>query len=533
MRGGVERQRRQGIPAPARRPPGIRGRPADAEQRFHLRETGNIVTSDFRWLIFADVVALIKASPWTGIGLGNFEPVFAIFRDASIGQNRALHPESDWFWLCSEMGWLGVALVVIGAALLVRRCFPFVEGTNQWFRTAALVAATLFGLHALVDVGGHRVGTAYAGVFLFGMSLRRPLKTPASVFLIGFFRIVGLVLIMIAATWVIATYRELPLPGGIGVDTERHLATTANVGRHSAETIAHATRGLAWAPLDWQLYFLRALGAVGANRPEEEALDDFRRARFLEPNSFEVPYQEGVAWLKRDPLLAVTAWKEALRRAGEQRAELYSRMLSTASQANPLVRQMLEELSGSQAELALTFLERATGEQFSVGLDRLLQHDPTLQGLSRRQRVQLFSLWSERGDVAALSKFAEQQPDAMNFAWRGVAKYHAAQGDFLGAMDLARRFGEKPKLPEIAKGVSIQQLQNQAYGSSNNYEAGFALFQQQMQEGKIDDALLTVRRFTSQSDVPTYFHFLESEAWAAKENWQRAWEARVKFDPKP
>jgi hypothetical protein len=30
---------------------------------------------------------------------------------------------------------------------------------------------------------------------------------------------------------------------------------------------------------------------------------------------------------------------------------------------------------------------------------------------------------------------------------------------------------------------------------------------------------------TAQSDAPAYFHFLEAEAWAAKKNWERAWQS--------
>jgi len=499
-------------------------------ERFNLRGGGAGISADFRWLIFQDAFALMGASPWSGIGLGNFEPVFAIFRDASIGQNRALHPESDWLWLCAEMGWPGVILIVAGAAILICRAFPFVEGTNQWFRIAALIAAVLFAVHALVDVGGHRVGTAYAGVFFLGMSLRRTLKRPASAWLINFFRIVGLLLLVIGATWVVATYRKIPLPGGIGVDVERHLAKTGNVGRQSNETIRHAARGLEWAPLDWQLYFLRALGEVGGKRPVNEALGDFRRARFLEPNSFEVPYQEGVAWLTQEPLLAITAWREALRRAGAQRPELYSRMLSIAMQGNPVVRQMLEEFGSVQPDLALTYLERASGEHFSSALSRLLQHDFSLQTLTREQRTQLFALWAERGDLAQLASLLEQQTQWLSLGWWGAAKHRAEQGDFRGALDLTKRFGVRPTLPEVVRGMSTEQLRKDVYARSNNYQAGLGLYQEQIQENKIDDALVTVRRFTSQPDAPAYFHFLESEGWMAKGNAERAWKAWQAFE---
>jgi hypothetical protein len=331
-------------------------------ERFNLRGgAGTALLTDYRWLIFRDAWDLIRASPAVGIGLGNFQPVFAIFRDASFGQSQALHPESDWLWLCAEVGWPAVLLAVIGAGFLIRQVFPLGEGTNQWFRVAALIAAVLFALHGLVDVAGHRVGSAYAGIFLIGLALRRPMRWAASRWLTNGFRAVGLLLVGVGLTWVVAAYAGISVPGSIGVDRERHLAASANVGRLHNDTIRHATKALEWAPLDWQLYFLRALGQLGAQRPPAEALADFRRARFLEPNSYEVPYQEGVAWITSHPTLAMTAWREALRRAGSERPPLFERMLSAASHLNPAVSRMLEEFGGTQADLALTFLEREQG----------------------------------------------------------------------------------------------------------------------------------------------------------------------------
>lgn len=499
-------------------------------ERFNLRGTGSAISTDFRWLIFHDAFGLLRASPWAGIGLGSFEPIFAIFRDASVGQNRALHPESDWLWAGTEMGWPALILVVAGAAALVWRCFPFVEGTNQWFRTAALIAAILFAIHALVDVSGHRIGTAYAGIFLFGMALRRPLKRPASVLLINAFRVVGVVLLSIGVTWTVATQQEMVLPGGIGVDNQKQLAAAANVGRNYDETIDRTTRALEWAPLDWQLYFLRALGKVGARRQAMEALDDFRRARFLEPNSFEVPYQEGLAWISREPLLALTAWREALRRAGPQRPELYGRMLSSASSLDPSLNRALEEFGGLQPDLVLIYLERASAENFAVAAARLLQHDASLETLTLAERSRFFNLWEGRGDLARLVTIIESHPDWLPLAWRGVAKHRATAGDFGGAFALVRQFGEKPALPEVRGSASTEQLQNRLYAVPFDYGAGFELYQRQMQEGRIDDALTTARRCTAQASAPPYFHFLEAEAWAAKANWQRAWEAWQHFD---
>src|SRR5438874_9912611 len=109
-------------------------------ERFQLRNLANAgVPSDFRWRIFSDVFQLIRDSPWVGIGFGNFEDVFAIFRAASYSDRRAIHPESDWLWLWAELGWLAVVLVIVGLILLVRKIYPLREGTNQRFRLATLI----------------------------------------------------------------------------------------------------------------------------------------------------------------------------------------------------------------------------------------------------------------------------------------------------------------------------------------------------------------------------------------------------------
>ena len=44
----------------------------------------------------------------------------------------------------------------------------------------------------MVDVAGHRVGTAFAGIFLLGMALRRPAELRPSRLVAWVFRIVGI-----------------------------------------------------------------------------------------------------------------------------------------------------------------------------------------------------------------------------------------------------------------------------------------------------------------------------------------------------
>lgn len=492
--------------------------------RFHLHEANSApVPRDFRWLIFHDTLALIRASPWCGLGLGNFNAVFAIFRDASRGDTRALHPESDWLWLAAELGPLAVALIFAGLARIGRLIFPLDEGSNQRLRLAALLAAALFLLHGFADVSGHRVGTAFAAIFLLGLAVRRPLTLPNSRLVPVGSRVLGIALIGLGLTWMIATWRAWPLPGAVGVANAKTAAAAANRQARFADTIALTTRALAWAPLDWELYFFRAIGEVGAHQPADRALADFRRARFLEPNAYEVPLEEGRVWLLTRPISTAIAWREALRRAGSERLALFDRMLSDASKSGEVTRALLEWSAG-KPELALVVFGRASEAGFAAEMAVVLEHDPALRDWDAAHKAKLFALWGERGKLDDLAPLIEAHPEWREFAWRGLARFYAAHRDYRQAWELAERYAAPPAMPSIAT-APLAQLQKQFHANPRNLEIGLALFQEQQRAGELDHALTIARHFTAEENCPAYFHFLEAQAWAAKGEWERAWAA--------
>ncbi len=198
-------------------------------ERFHLRDFISAgASTNFRWQIFHDTFRLIRNSPWCGIGFGNFESIFAIFRDASLGDPRALHPESDWLWLWTELGWPAVVLTIVGIAMFVSRVFPLRVGTNQGYRLATLIAALLFAIHGIVDVSGHQVGTVFAAIFLLGLSLHRPLCLKRSQWISILFRFVGLVLFAAGLSLVVAARSAKLLPGSVGVSSANQLSTLAD-----------------------------------------------------------------------------------------------------------------------------------------------------------------------------------------------------------------------------------------------------------------------------------------------------------------
>jgi O-Antigen ligase len=496
-------------------------------QRFHFRDFGSSGSSaDLRWRIFHDTLRLIRDSPWCGIGFGNIESIFAIFRNASLSDSGALHPESDWLWLWTEVGWPAVVLAALGIALFVRRVFPLRKGTNQRYRLAALTAAILFAIRGIVDVSGHQVGTAFAAIFLLGLALHRPLSLKANRWVPMFFRIVGLGLLTAGLSFFIAARGLKLLPGSVGVSSAKRLSAVADRERNFSETIALTALALRWAPLDWQLYLARAIAEVEL---QQNAVDDFRRARFLEPIAYEVPLAEGNAWLPYRPAFAVTAWREALRRAGPLRPQVYAILLSDAALKNSEVSSALEAIGLSEHDLVLPYLNRVSDDAFNRVLGQLLGNDPNLQSFSETEKLALFALWSERGKPEEVSQLVEQHPDWLRYAWAGVAKYKAGKKDFHAAYELTQRYGEPVALPPVAANLSLQDLQKRVHDAPYNYGIGYELYRAQMQNGQVDDALLTARHFSERPTSPAYFHFLEAKCWAEKQHWERAWNAWQEF----
>ncbi len=451
-------------------------------ERFHLGDFISVgASTNFRWRIFHDTFRLIRNSPWCGIGFGNFESIFAIFRDAPLGDPRALHPESDWLWLWTELGWPAVVLTIVGIAMFFSRVFPLRVGTNQGYRLATLVAALLFAIHGIVDVSGHQIGTAFAAIFLLGLSGYRPFALKKSKWTAILLRFVGLVILATGLSLVVAARGEKLLPGPVGVSSAKQLSTAADREGNFRETIALTTRALRWAPLDWQLYLTRAIAEVELKQTTN-AVDDFRRARFLEPIAYEGPLAEGNAWLAYRPMLVVTAWREALRRAGPLRPEVYASMLNDASLGNPEVSPFLETIGLSEHDLALPYLDRLSDASFNRALAQLLRNHPDLQSFSETEKLALFAVWSERGDPEEISRAVEQRPEWLGYAWLGMAKYKASKNDFRTAYELTQRYGEPVALPRVATNFSLQDLENRFAAAPYNYGIGYELYRAQRPE---------------------------------------------------
>lgn len=412
-------------------------------------------TFDLRVLIYRDVWEMLQAEPWTGVGLGHFRYIFPQYRRHSSTPALALHPESDWLWMLTEMGPLAVVAAAAGLLFTVWRTLTAGRGRLLWMvRMTCLAAALLVPLHGLFDVPGHRLPLLWAATLLAALAWRpgAALAPPGALCRWGF-RMAGLATLLaggwlVAAEWLHAPSLTLMRPEQ---NTQRarqlyqaELAATqaakaapaepapapaaAATEAPSPEAAATATatededplytayelmeQAVALAPLDaYANYFLGAL-ALYFDGLDDAAQQALARHRRLEPLRPETPLSQAGLLAYPQPHRVPPLWDEARRRlqhlaltrpAEEPRltqlfcATLLQHMRHDPS-LPPLALQHLRALpAGQQEPWLLRWAARAPAAALDTALPELLQDETR----SPDWRQQCWKTWERRSRASA------------------------------------------------------------------------------------------------------------------------------------
>ena len=384
----------------------------DTLERFQAGQNpGPQGRSDFRLALQQDALHLSLESPFLGVGLGNFEPLFGLARQASLNADRAIHPESDWLWAACELGWGAPVLLLAGAIWWMRKCQPFQARSGDSLRRAFLVGGILFLIHGLVDVAGHRLGSLWVGLLVISLALPNGVAVPRWRPGMLLFRCLALAMILIAGWW-FASLADAPVP-----------PTTQDLVRLEArmdQAVAHqrvdqlkdlADQALRLAPLDWHLYFQRAYAETFLPGHLAQAGNDFLVARKLEPQWVQPCFDEGVTWLAADqPDLCLDAWQETLRRATPAEVPHLFNDMVTLSASNPAVHEdLLEYAVGKPAE-QLIFMYHASNEETAQIIATILAADPELKAFTPAERRDFFSDLVEPGGSSGPDRAAQSPP---------------------------------------------------------------------------------------------------------------------------
>ncbi len=487
---------------------------------------------DYRVRIQKDAFHLAARAPWLGQGLGNFAPVFAMAREASADQNRALHPESDWLWIAVEMGWPAVALFAAAFAVWLRQCLPLSPGSDRALRSAAMVCGVAFVLHSFGDVSAHRPGAAWPAIFLASLAMHPRRALEPSRWAAPIFRLLGVLLALIAAWWFASIFSERLDRSAPTLATVARLADRVerqNVNKEHDAAVVTANEALRITPLNADLYYQRGVARVAEAFSVWGAAWDFGTARFLEPRWAALCFAEGKTWVEAGQAeLAFDAWVETLRRAREKGPSLYAQMLQWAGNRLGL-HQKLGRLARSNPDYLAVFLGEADRLECEMLIAQLVAAEPKLESLSGAQKRALFSVWYRKGDRALLLEKLVANPEWHHDDWRWLAMLHADGKDFEHACAIARQSTPRPIMPQPSAAKPLADLERLFRVRRNDIDVGLQLYRAQLSLGKTTEALETLRTLQAIPNPPAYLTFIEAELHEEMENWEQAWKAWVRF----
>jgi O-antigen ligase len=473
-----------------------------------------------RIAIYQDAAAMVRLSPWFGFGLGNFEGVFNTLRVHSADQlARALHPESDWWWFAADMGIGGVLtlglLVTIGFQTYLRK-IPFPSLTN-----ASITVAALFLIHSLFDISGHVMGTAWSCLYLVGLGASRPFD-PRDVKLPKIFlRLAGLLLLTLALLRVqsISLNPWMPTWGSLTKVEEgmpQHLS--------DAERKSILDRALSWAPLDWDLYFRRA--SIGLDHPEinSHSEADFNRVLYLEQSTVEIPTYIGNLCVQRDFPEAMRAWRQLLQR---QRAA-YAREGFFESipyqNLNEEQRDEITTLAGDDPQLQALAIVYQNTSDFERYLRKLLDKNPSLQGVSKPTLRRLLDRWGDVGDVDQFIKEWSLHPEWQEPGWRAYARALAKTGHERDAVTTALRFMSAPNIPNPPAPQDLDNAADQFRANPQDAYSGILLYSAQKSKGLNAQALDTLLTLAKLPKRPSYIPYLLAKDLLQADQDKAAWQ---------
>ncbi len=502
----------------------------DTLARFEGQPRDSVHDAHYRVAIQKDALRFSLQSPFLGVGLGNFEPLFASYRQESANANRAIHPESDWLWAACELGWLGPLIFLAGIIWWLKRCLPFESKPGESLRRACTIAGILFVLHGLVDVSGHRVGSFWVGILVASLAIpdwkARP-RTPGMPVL---FRVLALAVLLVGGWWTASVTGVAVPPTTATLEQLSALRDQAIATNQLVPARDIATEALRISPLDWHVYYQRAYAETFLPGQLAQAGADFLMARNLQSKWVKPCFDEGATWLAAgQPDLCENAWAEALRRASPLEInDLYKEMVVLA-RANDQVHAALMDLASGNIDFQLTFLGYTTPDEAKTIIGDILATDPELKTLDPVRRERLFAQWWEHGDKDDLMAHLTAHPDWLTTGWKYVAESYAAKKDFKDAWAVVAHYSPQPIVPTPPANLSVADLKHQFYELVDDLPSGIMLALAEIKAGQNDDALATVHALEKIKGCPKYIYYIEATLWAGKQQWDMAWTAWWNF----
>ena len=461
--------------------------------------------NDFRTLIYRDTWQMIKDQPLSGTGIGNFAGVFPQYREVSANFQPVIHPESDWLWVLAELGLPGLLFLGLGAGALFAGIAPIQSVREARYRIIAAAAVMVLLAHSLVDVSGHRLGTAMTASFLYGLARAesQPGSTRALWMSPSVWRIVGAGLLAVGLIWGAAFILVRPWYTDVVLSRGEKAVERIRSIVDRGEALSLLNQAVSRAPMKWRPYFNRARFYLYLSGDQELAMQDFRRARFLAPHSADVAYYEGRHWMPYQPAAAVSAWRDALNRKARNhdRTGLYRQMLHRA-RFNSRVYEEVCKFSFLDPELRTTYLFDIRGDEFLREIRLEVADSPLLEVYSPEISSALYNRWVNSGDPSGLLQHLDQYPGLVEAHWKVWAPAKAALGDYSLACTTYRKYLPVAQIPVSSQRMDIGELKRVFTLSQSNLVKGVNLLKRQIESEEWSGAGKTIQLLQKISRFP-------------------------------
>jgi hypothetical protein len=492
------------------------------------------LAADARLRIFLDTWDMVKSSPWTGVGLGNFRYLFPRFRTRSFEiQSEALHPESDVLWIAAESG---LPALLFAAALVILLFHNAAPGANRegWATRAAAASGVLaFLLHGFVDVPGHRPGVLALALLLAWLAFARKSRDTAAPASWRFgFRIAGGGLAVFGAVWAWGVLHNWDWPPSPRAATLRQTSLELLYRGEVEASLAAAERAVRLVPLDRESRFLEGASLLSFEDGEKKALSDFAMERWLEPYRVRVPVAQAYMLAAVDPNLASGLYREALERADRfppdsRQMEFVVEQMVARGRELPNFRPRIPELLEGRTALQPFYLNSLSSTEYPVALEQLLLINPSLEGWPPTARLQLFISWARRGEAGTLLPVLEKNSTWWDAGWPVLVQLWAKAGRTQEALELAEKYLPAPALPEDS--VPANQAESRWYRSPRDYGAAFVLAETRRKNGDLVGARVVLEKITERPEAPAYFWWLRSRVETEEGRFAPAWESLKKY----
>ncbi len=499
--------------------------------------------SEFRLVIYRDTLNMIRDQPWTGSGLGTFAGVFPQYRQASLVEFNALHPESDWLMLMAEAGAPALACAGVLAGLAARRLAGLGEQPYWPLRWACAAAAAAAFLHGAVDVPAHRAALGWWMLALAGLALQRQpaggggggertsrqaAKPPReegaggsggggwqggvqrAVFVLGGMGALALGGRLVRAEW----FGGAALPPFAAENAPRRMFEAYQRKDYAAGE-ALGRRTLRDAPLTASAYYyLGIILAVSDEEGVDQQVDEmFLAERVLDPIMPNVPRRQAPAWAGYDPVRQTAMLLEELGRMGRINRALarglpetlpyYGNLVGNAV-AQPDVQRRLLAAARPDPRFEAAWMRSVNPAMGQTQADGLAA-DAAWVGQGGTLRPDWY-LQSERaGPSRAAAEASEGTPGGEweDAGWAVRLRQCVYAGRHQRAVEmLTRRFGISLALPEGAAGTDTDTDTDAGAAAAEAWRRQAALA---AHDGKWKDAWLALERYvrhTRQTEWP-------------------------------